>query len=258
MEKRSKNLLLATIFAVAFAYRLYLLTMNTYPPGADIGLHQSVIASITSSKPSFFYNYYQMGGGLSATNPGYHIFTAFVISITGLTDYLAQALVASFFSAFLVVCSFLIVRQVWSEAAGFVVAVLVTFSAADIIMLSWAGYPNIVALMLIPVVFYLFLQPTKLSSKSYLAVASILISAIFLTHVFSGFVFVGITLLALFICMAVLKENGDNKKTGVFMVDSNRRWTTAGFPLLSQRYSSVFRFSRHNIWCHCTNQPSRS
>ena len=212
VEKRTKNLLLIIIFAIAFAYRFFLLTMNTYPPGADIGLHESVIASITSPKPSFFWNYYQMGGGLSATNPGYHIFTAFVIIMTGLPDYLAQALVASFFSAFLVLCSFYVVKQVWSELAGFAVALLVTFSAADIIMLGWAGYPNIVALMLIPVVISLFLKSSNLLSKNYVAVASILIGAIFLTHVFSGLVFVGITLFALFICGIFSKQTGITKK----------------------------------------------
>ncbi len=85
VEKRSKNLLLVAILAVAFAYRFFLMTMNIYPPGADIGLHESVINSISSGKTNFFWNYYQMGGGISATNPGYHIFTAFVISMTGLT-----------------------------------------------------------------------------------------------------------------------------------------------------------------------------
>src|SRR5512147_2232910 len=88
--KTSKRLwLLLIIIAFAFVYRVFLVTMNTYPPGADIGLHESVINSITSDKTSFFYNYYHMGGGLSVTNPGYHIFTAFIIAMTGAPDYLA-------------------------------------------------------------------------------------------------------------------------------------------------------------------------
>ena len=48
-----------------------------YPPGADIGLHNSVIYSITGSgNVDFLYNSYHIGGGLSLTFPGYHIFTA--------------------------------------------------------------------------------------------------------------------------------------------------------------------------------------
>jgi hypothetical protein len=215
IEKRSKNFILLAILGAAFIYRFFLLTMNTYPPGADIGLHESVIKSITTGKTSFLWNYYQMGGGLSATNPGYHIFAAFVISMTGLPDYLAQALVASFFSAFLVLISFLIVKQIWNEYAAFIVAFLITFSLSDILMLNWGGYPNIIALMLIPVVFYLFLRVPKISSKSYLAAASILVSALFLTHIFSAIVFVAITIFALLICALFSKRTGLSKKQAI-------------------------------------------
>jgi hypothetical protein len=217
-EEKSKHLALLAILAVAFAYRFLLLTMNTFPPGADIGLHESIIKSITSGKTNFFWNNYHMGGGLSVTNPGYHIFVAFVISMTGLPDYLAQALVASFFSAFIVLCAFLIVRQVWGELAGFIVAVLAVFSASDIVILSWAGYPNIITLMLIPIVFYLFLQRSKFSSKNYLAVTSLLISAIFLTHLFSGFVFIAIAALALFLAAVFWKKTGFTKKDALYWV----------------------------------------
>jgi hypothetical protein len=216
VKKTSKNLLLLTIMILAFAYRFFLMTINTYPPGADIGLHESVIASIASGKTNFFFNYYHMGGGLSVTNPGYHIFTAFVIGMTGLPDYLAQAAVASFFSAFLVLCAFLIVRHVWSELAAFIVAVLVTFSASDIVILSWGGYPNIIALMLIPIVFFLFFQFSKLSSKSYLVTTSIIISAVFLTHVLSAFVFVVISIFTLFVCALFSKKTGLSKRQAIF------------------------------------------
>ncbi len=214
--EKSKRLAILGILAAAFVYRLFLLTMNTFPPGADIGLHESVIKSITSGSTNFFWNNYHMGGGLSVTNPGYHIFTAFVISMTGLPDFLAQALVASFFSAFIVLCAFLIVRQVWGELAGFIVAVLVVFSASDIVILSWAGYPNIVTLMLIPVVFYLFLRRSKFSSKTYLAITSVLIGAIFLTHLFSAFVFTAITAVAIFLAAVFAKKTGFTKKDAVY------------------------------------------
>ena len=216
-QNTSKHLwLLLIILAFAFAYRLLLMTMNTYPPGADIGLHESVINSITSGKTSFFYNYYHMGGGLSVTNPGYHIFTAFIIAMTGAPDYLAQAIVASLFSAFIVVCAFLIARRVWGELAGFVVAVLATFSASDIAILSWSGYPNIITLMLIPVVFYLFLERSRFSSKTYFAVTAVLVSAIFLTHIFSAFVFVAITVLAVVAGVVLSKKTGFSIKQALY------------------------------------------
>ena len=216
VKKTSKNLLLLGITIFAFAYRFFLMTTNNYPPGADIGLHESVIASITSDKTNFFFNYYHMGGGLSVTNPGYHIFTAFVIGMTGLPDYLAQAAVASFFSAFLVLGAFLIVRHVWSEFAGFIVAVLVTFSASDLVILCWGGYPNIITLTLIPIVFFLFLKSKKLFSKSYFVTTTIIISAIFLTHVFSAFVFVAISIFALLFCALFSKKTGLSKKQAIF------------------------------------------
>ena len=107
-----------------------------------------------------------MGGGISATNPGYHIFSAFIMSMTGATDYLVQAAVASLFSALIILAAFMVVRLVWGQKAAFVVAILATFSASDIIMLCWAGYPNIVALALIPLLFYLFLQPQSFPKKT--------------------------------------------------------------------------------------------
>ncbi|MDR0372247.1 MAG: hypothetical protein LBI79_01595 [Nitrososphaerota archaeon] len=197
VDKRKSSLLLLTIVTIGFFYRFVLMTMHGYPPGADIGLHESVINSILAPKTSFFYNYYHMGGGLSATNPGYHIFTSFLISMTGAPDYLIQAVVASLFSTLIILCTFLVVRRGWGELAGFVVAVLITFSASDILMLSWAGYPNIVALALIPLLFYLFFEPVKLSQKNYLIAASLIVTALFLTHLFSAIVFLTITLFAL-------------------------------------------------------------
>ena len=74
-----KHALLLLIVALAFVYRFTLMTMNTFPPGADIGLHESVIKSIAVGRDGFFWNYYQMGGGVSATNPGYHIFVSYVV-----------------------------------------------------------------------------------------------------------------------------------------------------------------------------------
>jgi len=175
------------------------MTWNTFPPGADVGLHESVIKSISVGSTNFFLNYYHMGGGISATNPGYHIFMMFATTVTGAPDYLVHSMVVSFFSAITVLCAFLIVRRIWNESASFIAAFLVIFSPGDISMLCWGGYPNIIALILIPVVFYLYLQHSRFSLKIYLTVTSLLIGALFLTHVFSAFVFVTITIFTLFI-----------------------------------------------------------
>jgi hypothetical protein len=169
------------------------MTWNIFPSGADIGLHESTIASILFENTNLFWNYYHMGGGFSATNPGYHTFVISVMAFTGITGYLAQVLVTSFFSAITALCAFLIVRRVWSESAAFIVSFLVVFSGGDIAILCWGGYPNIIALMLIPVIFYVFFQRKNFSTCKYLILSSLLIGALFFTHLFSALVFTAIT-----------------------------------------------------------------
>jgi hypothetical protein len=207
MRKETNHLLLLLlILAFAFSYRLALMTWNTYPPGADIGLHESVMKSITIQGTGFSWNYFHMGGGVSATNPGYHIFVAAVQAFTGVSDYLALATVAAFFSALIALCAFLVVRFVWNEKAAFIAAFLVAFSSGDIAILVWGGYPNVATLMLIPIVFYLFLQRGKFSRGTYLAATSILVGAMFLTHVFSAFVFTTITIITLAVATLLTKK----------------------------------------------------
>jgi hypothetical protein len=208
VEKQLKNVLLIITFALAFVYRLILLTWHTFPSGSDIGLHESVIKTIMSDKTSFFVNYYHMGGGTSATNPGYHIFVAALITLTGLPDYLGQVVVAAFFSAITILCVFLLVRKAWNAAAGYIAAFLAAFSAGDITMLSWGGYPNIIALMLIPTVFFLFLQKDRFSRLAFFGATSLMIGSMFLTHVFSSIIFAVITMITLVFCLFFYRKTG--------------------------------------------------
>jgi hypothetical protein len=189
-----KYLLLFLVLAFAFVYRILLMLWATYPPGADIGLHESIIHSITASgNTNFMWNNYQMGGGLSLTFPGYHIFVAHIILITGLPDYMAHSLVVSFFSTFIVLCAFLITRKIWGEPTAFIAAFLVAISRFDIEMLMWGGYPNVIPLMLIPLIFYLYLERDRFSMVPFIATTTLLSGAIFLTHSLSAVMFVGIT-----------------------------------------------------------------
>ena len=195
MVKTSKKyLLLFLVLTFAFVYRMLFMHWATYPPGADIGLHESVIHSITlSGNTNFLWNNYQMGGGLSLTFPGYHIFVSYIISVTGMPDYLSHSLVASFFSSFIVLCAYLVTRVLWREPAALIVAFLVAVSRFDIEMLLWGGYPNAITLLLIPLTFYLYLQRDRFSLVPFLATTTILVGAIFLTHSLSAVMFVGIT-----------------------------------------------------------------
>ena len=105
LKANRSYVLLLLIFTFSFVYRMLLMLWEGFPPGADIGLHNSVIYSITGSgNVDFLYNFYHIGGGISLTFPGYHIFTAGVIMFTGLPEYIAHAAVVSLFSSLIVLC----------------------------------------------------------------------------------------------------------------------------------------------------------
>ncbi|MEM3000434.1 MAG: hypothetical protein QXX34_07930 [Candidatus Bathyarchaeia archaeon] len=189
------------------------MTWAGYPPGADIGLHQSLIKSITlSGNADFLWNRYQMGGGLSLTFPGYHIFVSYITLLTDIPDYMAHALIVSFLSSFIVLVAYLITRMVWMESTALIVAFLVAISRFDIEMLLWGGYPNVITLMLIPLIFYLFLQRSKFSLSEFLVAAALLSGAVFLTHSLSAIMFVGITFATVMLTFLFSKKTGMPKR----------------------------------------------
>ncbi len=201
-----KYLLLFLILAFAFGYRVMLMLEGGYPPGADIGLHESVINSITpSGNVNFLNNNYQMGGGLSLTFPGYHILVSQVILFTGMPDVLAHTFVVSLFSTLIVACAFLVTRRLWMESTAFIVAFLLAISRFDIEMLMWGGYPNVVTLMLIPLIIYLILESKRFSLPTFLISSSLLTGALFFTHSLSALVF-GSTILAVVLFAAILSK----------------------------------------------------
>jgi hypothetical protein len=209
--------LVLLVFAFAFVYRAVLMLWETFPPGADIGLHNSVIYSITGSgNADFFYNFYHIGGGTSLTFPGYHIFASAVMLFTGLPEYVAHAVVVSLFSALIVLAAFLITKRVWSEPAAYIVAFLAAISRFDIEMLMWAGYPNVITLLLIPVVFYLYLNKDRFSTAPFLAATSIFAGSIFLTHSLSVAMYVAITVLVVLFVVVKPKLLGTTPKTGLY------------------------------------------
>ncbi len=216
-EANRKYLLLLGIFVFSFVFRMLLIFWDGYPSGADIGLHNSVIYSITGSgNADFFYNFYHIGGGTALTFPGYHIFIFGVIALTGLPEILAHGLVVSLFSSLIVLCGFLITQRVWSTSAAFIVAFLAAISRFDIEMLLWAGYPNAIALMLIPLTFYLYLERARFTKLPYLASTSILIGALFLTHSLSLGIFVSIIVVAMLGILVFPKKLGTTRKTALY------------------------------------------
>jgi hypothetical protein len=212
-----KQVLLLLILVFAFIYRITLMFWQSFPPGADIGLHASVINSIThSGSTNFLYDYYQMGGGQSLTFPGYHIFTSAVMLTTGLSDYVAQGVIVCLFSSLIVLAAFLITKAVWNESAALIVAFLVAVSRFDIEMIMWAGYPNVITLLLIPLTFYLFLQRERFSLTPFLVSTSLLVGSIFLTHSLSAVVFVGITATTVLFALVAPKTFGTTRKNVLY------------------------------------------
>jgi hypothetical protein len=209
----NKYLLLFLILVFSFTYRVLLMHWATYPSGADIGLHNSVIYSVTQGgNADFFWNNYQMGGGVSLTFPGYHIFVSYVMFLTGMPDYLAHSLVVSFFSTVIVACVFLVTRAVWAESTAFIAAFLVAISRFDIEMLLWGGYPNVITLMLIPLTFYLYLQRERFSLFPFLATTTVLAGAIYLTHSLSAVMFAIMTFIIVILAMILSRKIGVARK----------------------------------------------
>ncbi|HUU89392.1 MAG TPA: hypothetical protein VMX17_16790 [Candidatus Glassbacteria bacterium] len=203
----TKTTFLLVLFTFALIYRLMFMHWDIYPSGADIGLHNSVLNSITTSGGTDFqWNFYQMGGGFSLTFPGYHIFVSYVVLLTGLPNYIAFSLTVALFSSLLVFCSFLVTRVAWSESAGIIVAFLVAISRFDIEMLLWGGYPNAAALTLIPIIFYLYLERKNFSHFSLICITGLLSATIFLSHSLTSVMFVSITILTVIAIMAFSKR----------------------------------------------------
>jgi hypothetical protein len=210
-------LLLLLIFTFSFVYRMLMMFWSNFPSGADIGLHNSVIYSITGSgNTNFMHNAYQMGGGTSLTFPGYHIFASGVMMMTGLPEYMAHAAIVALFSSLIVLCAFLITKSIWTESAAFIVAFLVAISRFDIEMLLWGGYPNVITLLLIPLTFYLYLQRDRFSKVPFLVSTSILAGSIFLTHSLSAAIFVGVTVITVFLVLVSPRTFGTSRKTGLY------------------------------------------
>jgi hypothetical protein len=210
-------IVLLTAFIFSFIYRLLLMLWEGFPPGADIGLHNSVIHSITGSgNANFFYNFYHMGGGVSLTFPGYHIFATGIILMTGLPEYIAHVVIVSLFSSLVVLVGYLITKLVWSESAAIIVTFLVAISRFDIEMLMWGGYPNVITLLMIPLTFYLYLRKEKFSATPFLVSTSILAGSIFLTHSLSAAMYVSITTIVVLFVTVKPKIFGASNKISLY------------------------------------------
>jgi hypothetical protein len=111
---------------------------------------------------------------------------------TGLPEYVAHVAVVSLFSALIVLCAFLITKRIFSVSAAYIVAFLVAISRFDVEMLTWAGYPNVITLMLIPLTYYLYLEKERFSKAPFFVSTALLVGSILLTQSLSSAMIVGI------------------------------------------------------------------
>ena len=134
-----------------------------------------------------------------------------------------------FFLHLLCYVAFLITKRVWSISAAYIVAFLAAISRFDIEMLMWAGYPNVITLMLIPLTFYLYLEKDRFSKVPFFVSTSILAGSLFLTHSLSAAMFVAILhpLWCSLFCFA--QKTGGYKKNCALLATSNRHWCCFGF-----------------------------
>ena len=130
-----------------------------------------------------------MGGEPLATPPGYHLFASFIVLFTGMPLLVAQLLIAAFFSSFAIFPTYLLSKKIWrSNSAGFLSAFFVTVSSLSLEMLGWGGYPNVISLALIAIIFCLFLRNADNPHCFNLLTAALIFGSLILTHPFSLFV----------------------------------------------------------------------
>src|SRR4030042_6061519 len=79
-------------------------------------------------------------------------------------------------------------------------------------MLMWGGYPNVLTLMLIPLILYLCFQTERFSLSTFLATTSLLCGALFLTHSLSALVFDGTVLVVVVFAAILSKKLGMARK----------------------------------------------
>ena len=157
-----RTLLLFAIFVVAFLFRVVTIFHNGYPPSTDLGLNSNILNLILDEGKLPLWNPYHMGGEPLTNQPGYHLFVSFIVLFTGMPILAAQMLIAAFFSSFVVFPAYLLSKKIWrNSSAGFLAAFFVAVSNLSLEMLGWGGYPNVISLLLISIIFYLLLRNSE-------------------------------------------------------------------------------------------------
>jgi len=193
---QKRTFLLFAIFVLAFLFRVVVLFHNEYPPSTDLGLNSNILNLILEERELPSWNPYHMGGEPLTNPPGYPLFASFIVLFTGMPILTAQVLIAAFFGSFAVFPAYLFSKKMWrSSSVGFLAAFFVAVSSFSLEMLGWGGYSNVISLLLIAMVFYLFLKNKEKPNRFNLFVAALLFGSLILTHLLSFFVFFSVLIL---------------------------------------------------------------
>jgi hypothetical protein len=207
-------LLLLVVFCFSFLLRASIVFHNPYPPSSDIGFHGSIINLILDQKTLPTWNPYHMGGEPLVTPPGFHFFVSILILLTGMPITIAELISATFFSAVIVFPAYIISKRIWKNVnAGLLAAFFASISGLSIEMLTWGGYPNIISLFLIIIIFYLVLRESNKPTIKHMILGALLFSTLILTHTFSLAVFFPI--LTVYLVMLIIGKLRKNKETKI-------------------------------------------
>lgn len=185
-KKFSKIDLLAVAVVLAFfVLNLRIMSGDGILPGNDPGVHLRHVYEIISSGRIAFEEF-------SLTLPLFHVFVAIMLDLSGAIDLLEATLLLKILIAIINALSLLAVyifcKWSFGKIAALLSSIFVVLSVPFMEIISWGGYPNMIALLYITFLFYFLVNHYKNTVNFFLI--SFMGLTLFLLHYLSAFVFV--------------------------------------------------------------------
>ena len=181
---RTHYLLLALVFAVSLAVRLWAIRDLSIPMWGD-SLHHSWLARLVAERgqvPDSYYPYFPLD---SATyHFGYHAMVAFFHWITGLTVLNSVLIFSQVLNALSALTVYLLcLRLTRSRVAALLSALVVgLISLMPAYYVNWGRYTQLAGQVVLPVAAFLSIEAIEKRRPAYLALASVSASGLFLIH----------------------------------------------------------------------------
>ena len=202
----SKVDFLAVAVSVAFfILNLRIMSGNGVLPGNDPGVHLRHVYEIIESGRISFEEF-------SLTLPLFHVLVAMLLNLTGAIDVLQAAfllkILMSLINALTVLAVYLFCRWSFGKVAALLSSIFVVLSVPFMEIISWGGYPNMMALLYITLLFYFLANHYRTSVNFFLI--SLMALTLFLLHYLSAFVFVLIFVPIFFVKMLMSRKERKN------------------------------------------------